>query len=225
MIDPSVQRLNMIESQIRPSDITDQAILRAMGSVHREEFLSSERKALAYLDIDQPLVFPKQNRASQRFLWAPRTFAKLLQLAAIQPTHRVLDVGCGTGYSTAIMSKLSEEVVALETDSALAQVACDMVKAHKINNVRVLEGSLPEGCPKEAPFDIILLEGAVAQTPDKLLNQLKDGGRLVGILRKGYSSRAYRWLRSGEVVSSHPEFDIPNAFILPGFEPKRGFVF
>lgn len=225
MIDPSIQRLNMIESQIRPSDITDQGILRAMGAIRREDFVSPERRDLAYLDIDQPLVFPKQKAPPKRFLMAPRTFAKLLQLAAVKSSHRVLDVGCGTGYSAAILAKLCQKVVALESDTILLDVASQIFKNHEIENISLVQGALPDGNLKEAPYDIIFLEGAISQSPKILLDQLKDGGRMIGIQKKDYGGRAYQWIRTGEIVSSHPEFDIPHTFILPGFEASRGFVF
>lgn len=225
MTDSTIQRLNMVECQIRPSDVTDLRILRAMGKVAREDFLPSSHKSLAYVDIDQPLLFSGQERSPRRFLLAPRTLAKLLQLGRIEPTHRVLDVGCGTGYAAAVVSPLCQRVIALECDPILAEVASQTLTSKGLKNVTVVQRSLGTGYPEEAGFDTILLEGCVCDVPQCLLDQIKEGGRLVAILKSGYGGRAYVWLRSGQVVSSYADFDIPEARYLPGFEAPEKFVF
>jgi protein-L-isoaspartate(D-aspartate) O-methyltransferase len=155
---------------------------------------------------------------------APRTFAKLLQLAAVEATDLVLDIGCATGYSAAILARLAQTVVALECDLALAQEATRVLQSLGADNVAVVQGELAAGYPAEGPFDVIVIEGAVASVPDALIGQLKDGGRLVAIVSDGRTGRAAVWRRSGGAVSESDGFDASAPF-LPGFEPARHFVF
>jgi protein-L-isoaspartate(D-aspartate) O-methyltransferase len=223
MSDLSLQRLNMVESQVRPSDVTDRRIPRAMQAVPREAFVSSARRSLAYLDIDLPLEIPGQGPTG-RVILAPRTFAKLLQLASIEPSDIVLDIGCGTGYSSAILARLAQTVVALERDTALVQEATRVLQAMGVDTVAVVQGDLTAGYPSEGPFDAIVLEGAVTSVPEALLGQLKDGGRLVAILSDGRTSRAQVWQRTGSAISESDGFDAAAPF-LPGFEPVQRFSF
>lgn len=223
MSDLSLQRQNMVESQVRPSDVTDRRIPRAMTAIPREVFVSATRRSLAYLDTDIPLDVPGQG-TSGRVLLAPRTLAKLLQLAAIEPTDVVLDVGCGSGYSSAIIGRLAQTVVALETQTALAQEATRVLQSLGADNVAVVQGDLPAGYPAEGPFDAIVVEGAVASIPDGLLGQLKDAGRLVAIVSDGRTGRGCVWRRSGQAISERDGFDAGAPF-LPGFEPVSRFVF
>lgn len=224
MTDLTLQRQNMVESQVRPSDVTDRRIPRAMGTVPREAFVSAVRKNLAYLDIDLPVDVPGQTGVSGRVLLAPRTLAKLLQLASVEATDIVLDIGCATGYSSAILSKLAQTVVALESDTALAQEGTRVLQSLGADNVAVVQGDLAAGYPAEGPFDVIVIEGAVAAVPDALLGQLKDGGRMVAILSDGRTGRATVWRRTGGAISESDAFDAAAPF-LPGFAPSRGFVF
>lgn len=223
MTDLSLQRQNMVESQVRPSDVTDRRIPRAMNAVPREAFVSAARRSLAYLDTDLP-VDGISSGPRGRVMLAPRTFAKLVQLARIESTDVVLDVGCATGYSSAIIGRLAQTVVALECEVALAQEASRVLQAQGADNVAVVQGELPAGYPAEGPFNAIVLEGAVARVPDALLGQLKDGGRLVAILSDGRTNRALVWQRSGSTISERDGFDAAAPF-LPGFEPVERFVF
>lgn len=223
MTDLSLQRQNMVESQVRPSDVTDRRIPRAMNAVPREAFVSAARRSLAYLDTDLP-VDGISSGPRGRVMLAPRTFAKLVQLARIESTDVVLDVGCATGYSSAIIGRLAQTVVALECEVALAQEASHVLQAQGADNVAVVQGELPAGYPAEGPFNAIVLEGAVARVPDALLGQLKDGGRLVAILSDGRTNRALVWQRSGSTISERDGFDAAAPF-LPGFEPVERFVF
>jgi protein-L-isoaspartate(D-aspartate) O-methyltransferase len=223
MADLSLQRQNMVDSQVRPSDVTDRRIPRAMIAVPREAFVSPARKGVAYLDIDLPVDVPGRGPTG-RVVLAPRTFAKLLQLAAVEATDLVLDIGCATGYSAAILARLAQTVVALECDLALAQEATRVLQSLGADNVAVVQGELAAGYPAEGPFDVIVIEGAVASVPDALIGQLKDGGRLVAIVSDGRTGRAAVWRRSGGAVSESDGFDASAPF-LPGFEPARHFVF
>jgi protein-L-isoaspartate(D-aspartate) O-methyltransferase len=223
MIDSTAQRINMVESQVRPSDVTDRRILRAMLEVPREAFVPQARQALAYIDAPVPVGSASAGRPA-RTLLAPRTFAKLVQLAEIGPASVVLDVGCATGYSTAVLGRLAKAVVAVEVDSALAAQARETLRKQGVSNALVIDGALEAGAPSHAPFDAILVNGAVEQVPDALLGQLKDGGRLVGILAQGPAGRGQVWHRRGTVFDSRPVFDA-GADLLPGFARQPEFTF
>ena len=167
-------RLNMVESQVRPNGITDHRIIDAMALVKRENFLPAERKEIAYLDED---VLLKAAADGPRYLIEPMAFARMVHLAAIKPTDSVLVIGTGTGYSAAIISTLAQNVVALEFDRELAALA----RANLVDcpNVRVEEGKLAAGSPASGPYDVILIEGRVAEIPESLCAQLNHDGRII----------------------------------------------
>jgi protein-L-isoaspartate(D-aspartate) O-methyltransferase len=223
MIDFRQQRLNMAESQVRPSDITDGRIIRAMLEVPREAFVPEEFASIAYSDGAVP-VRSRTGGAGERHLLPPRTLAKLIQLAHVGPQSVVLDAGCATGYSTAVLARLAGRVVALEADPALARAAEAHLRETGIGNTVVIEGPLADGARAEAPFDAILLNGAVPAIAIRLLQQLGDGGRLVAMLSKGPLCRAYVWQRSGTTIDRQPAFE-GAAAPLPGFEVPAEFVF
>jgi protein-L-isoaspartate(D-aspartate) O-methyltransferase len=155
---------------------------------------------------------------------APRVLAKLIQHLELGERDLVLDVGCGPGYSSAILAKMAQTVVALESDPALAEQATKALATVSIDNAVVVTGPLPEGFAKEGPYDAILLNGAVTQVPKGLLDQLKDGGRLVAVISDHTFGRATQWRRLGATFDARPLFDA-GAPPLPGFERKAEFVF
>ena len=222
MIDSKQQRINMVESQVRPSDVTDRRIIRAMLEVPREAFVPASLQALAYMDEAVPAAEGADGRPG-RCLLAPRTFAKLVQLADIGPDAVVLDVGCATGYSTSILARLAKAVVAVEVDAALAARAKQTLRSLGVGNAVVIEGALEQGAAAHAPFDAILLEGAVPQVPQELLGQLKDGGRLVAVIADGAFGSAQVWRRTGKLFDPRPVFDA-GAQPLPGFSRRAEFV-
>jgi protein-L-isoaspartate(D-aspartate) O-methyltransferase len=222
MTDFYEQRLNMVESQVRPSDVTDQRIIRAMLEVPRERFVPAEFASIAYFDGPVP-VAARPSRGEPRSLLPARTFAKLVQLAEVGPHTAVLDVGCATGYSTAVLARLAQRVVAVEADRDLARAAAATLQGLGAGNARVIEGPLAAGAPAEGRFDAILLNGAVPAVPAALLEQVADGGRLVAMLHMGPVCRAHVWRRSGKVVNGQPAFD-GAAAPLPGFEVPAEFV-
>ncbi len=222
MIDSKQQRINMVESQVRPSDVTDRRIIRAMLEVPREAFVPQSLQALAYMDEAVAAIDADGGRPG-RCLLAPRTFAKLVQLAEIGSDAVVLDVGCATGYSTAVLARLAKSVVAVEVDAALAARATQTLRHLGVGNAVVIEGALEKGAASHAPFDAILLEGAVPQVPEALLEQLKDGGRLVAVIADGIFGRAQVWRRTGKVFDARPVFDA-GAQPLPGFARQAEFV-
>jgi protein-L-isoaspartate(D-aspartate) O-methyltransferase len=207
----------MVESQVRPSDVTDRRILRAMAQVPRELFVPEALRSLAYSDGSVRL-------AKGRSLMAPRTFAKLLQAAETEPTGSLLIVGAGTGYSAAVASPLTAEVVALECDEKLASEARKTLAGLGLGNVSVVTGELSDGWVQEAPFDSIFVEGAISAAPSALLSQLKDGGRLVAILKQGLVGKAVVWRRQAAVYGAADIFDASGE-TLPGFEPVQEFAF
>lgn len=223
MIDSDLQRTNMVESQIRPSDVTDRRILRAMGLVRRENFLPGALAPLAYMDEAVPLDAgaPSASMAARRTMLAPRTFAKLVQLAAIEPSNRVLLVGAGRGYSAAVVSQFAAAVVVLECDETLAMAAKTALA--NCPNVSIIVGPLRDGAPDVATFDAIIVEGAIWERPDGLLGRLKAGGRLVAVSNRQGVGQATLWTQAGDQFAETASFDA-SAGPLPGFERPMAFA-
>ena len=221
-IDFSEQRTKMVDGQIRTTDVTDAAILSAMLAVPREAFVPDARINLAY--IDENILISQERGATARYLMQPSPFAKLLQLAEIRSDDRVLDVGAGTGYSAAILSRLCKSVVALETDTGLADQAASTLARIGCDNVSVEKGPLAAGCPAKAPYDVIFVGGSVEELPDTLTEQLAEGGRLVAVEGSGNAGVARVYLKSNGVVTGRRTF---NAAVkpLPGFEGMSKFEF
>jgi len=211
------QRRNMVESQVRANDVTDVRVQEAMLAVPRERFVPATRKGAAYADAPVELV-------SGRYLLEPRAFAKLLQIAQINNTDRVLDVGCTTGYSSAVLAKLAAKVTALEQDADLVRVAVEMLPAVGAKNATVVQGSLADGHKPAAPYDVIFVNGAIETRPDALLGQLAEGGRLVAILKPDAQGKGQVYLKESGRIGSRADFDADSP-ILPGFRQKAGFVF
>ena len=217
----ALQRKNMVESQVRPSDVTDRRITSAMQDLARENFLPAAVANLAYMD--EALAV-----APGRSLMPPRAFAQLLQLASLEAGHNVLIVGALQGYSAAVMSRLAGKVLALESDSTAATAANAALEQCGAHNVTVVSGPHIDGWPAAAPYDVIFVEGAVERVPDTLVAQLAPGGRLVTVEVSGKVGRAVVLQKSGrqgqEVVSKRVAFDasIPR---LPGFEAPKTFAF
>lgn len=222
MTDAAQQRTNMVESQILTSDVTDRRVLLAMGAVPREKFVPESLAALAYMDEPVPVTTAAAG-VGRRWLMAPRVFAKLLQLADVGSEDRVLDVGCASGYSAAVLGRIAKTVVALESDGALAAAARKNLADLTIAGAEVVEGPLPEGRPDAGPYDAIVLEGSVPEPATMLLDQLKDGGRLVGVVQAdGALGKAVIWRRLGRSLDQWTAFDAA-APALPGFERAPAF--
>ncbi len=220
MVDAATQRLNMVESQVLTSDVTDRRILRAMRALPRERFVPAPMTALAYMDEAVPVT---PAGAERRWLLAPRVLAKLMQLADIGDDNHVLDVGGATGYSAAVLAGMGKSVVALESNIKLAEQARANLAALAIDNASVALGELTAGWLDKAPYDAIVLQGAAATVPEALFDQLKDGGRLVAILVESGLGKATVWRRLGRSVDAWGAFDAA-APVLPGFERVPVFV-
>ena len=221
MVDFATARRKMVDNQVRTSDVTSYPVLDAMGEVPRESFVPAEQRPLAYIDEDLPL---NANTVGDRFLMEPALFAKLIQSAAIEADDVVLVIGCGTGYSAAVIAKMASSVVALESDPGLAATGSDILLDLGIDNVAVVTGPLTAGWKAEGPYDAIVVEGAVEVLPHGLFEQLKDGGRLVVVEGYGLSGMAKVYTRTGAGISGRATF---NASVkpLPGFAKSPEFVF
>ena len=223
MIDYARQRQAMVDGQVRVNDVTDPRIIAAMLELPREKFVPASRTALAYVDEDLPLRGTAAGKPA-RYLIEPMVLAKLVQALAISESDHALDIGCGSGYSTALLSRLAASVVALEEDPEFVPIATRLLASLGVTNARVISGPLSVGAPQEGPYDALLLEGSVEVVPQALTDSLKDGGRLAAVVGSGRSAKATLYLRSGKVVSARSVFDaaIPP---LPGFAAPKEFVF
>jgi protein-L-isoaspartate(D-aspartate) O-methyltransferase len=217
----STARQKMVDSQVRPSDVTDVGIIDAMRTVPREAFVPQNQRALAYLDLDLDVG---EGGPAKRFLIKPVVIAKMLQAADIKDTDAVLVVGCASGYLAALVAKLARQVTATECDPSLVAKARGVFAELGIGNVTVKAAAVAKGDSENAPYDVIILNGATEIVPDGLYRQLKEGGRLVGVFAMTQPQRAVIVTRSHDDFGNRALFDaaIP---VLPGFERPAAFVF
>jgi len=213
----AIARRHMVESQLLPSRVTDEALLDAMRSIPRERFVPKAYRGVAYLDEDLPV-------AEGRYLLEPVVLARLITEAEVSDRDLVLDLAAGTGYSTAVLARLANTVVGLECDPDLAAKATDVLADLGVDNAAIIEGPLEEGLPDQAPFDVILFQGAVEVVPESLLRQLAEGGRLLAVVVTDGVGKATRFLRVGDGFGRRVLFDagVP---LLPGFRRERVFQF
>jgi protein-L-isoaspartate(D-aspartate) O-methyltransferase len=223
MMDFAAARRMMVDGQVRTSDVTDLRIIAAMLELQRERFVPETQAGLAYLDLDVPVGRAAPGEPARRLL-KPMVLAKMVQAAAVKASDHVLDVGCATGYSSALLARLAHDVVALEQDSALAKLAGENLQATGASNAAVVTGPLAEGYPPKAPYDVIFVNGASEIVPQKLCAQLKDGGRLLMVLGRAPNGKAMVYRSVAGDVSGWPVFDAA-APLLPGFAEPPAFVF
>ncbi len=216
MTDQVARRTMMVDTQIRPSDVTKYPIIEAFLLVPREEFVPSDRRETAYASENIEL-------GQGRVVLEPRTFAKMLDVVDIQPRDLVLDVGPALGYSTAILSRLAETVIALEEDPSLAREAEQSLAEWGADNAALVEGSLVDGAPRHGPYDVIIIEGAVERVPDSLLGQLKEGGRIVCLFAEGALGTCRIGHRIDGQVSWRYAFNA-GAPVLRGFQAESAFA-
>ena len=212
-------RQKMVDGQVRPSDVTDIRIIDAMLAVPREAFVPENKQALAYLDLDLDV-----GESAKRFLIKPAVLAKMLQAAEIKEADKVLVVGCASGYAAAVIARFASQVTATESDTALAAKAKDILGRIGCENVAVRTAAAADGDPANAPYDVILLNGATEIVPERLYGQLRAGGRLVGVFATSQPARA------AIVTCSHGDFGHRTLFdaaapVLPGMERIPAFVF
>jgi protein-L-isoaspartate(D-aspartate) O-methyltransferase len=217
----STARQKMVDGQVRPSDVTDAGIIDAMLTVPREAFVPQNQRALAYLDLDLDV---SEGGPAKRFLIKPVVIAKMVQAADIKDTDNVLVVGCASGYSAALVAKLARQVTATECDPSLVAKARGALAELGIENVTVKAAEVAAGDSANAPYDVIILNGATEIVPDGLYRQLREGGRLVGVFAMTQPQRATIVTRSHGDFGNRALFDaaIP---VLPGLERPPAFVF
>jgi protein-L-isoaspartate(D-aspartate) O-methyltransferase len=223
MLDFAKARRMMVDSQLRTFDVNDLAVLAAFDEVPREAFVPAGRESLAYMDQDIP-VSDGAGARERRFMLASMVLARMIQALEVGPGDKVLDVACGLGYSSAVLARLGCSVIALETDEALAEEARRRLGWCGVEGVMIAAGALERGYPEAAPYEAILVNGAVEVRPDGLLRQLGEGGRLVCVEGRGRAARATLYVRAGDAFGSRPLFDAA-APALGAFRAEPGFVF
>ncbi|WP_166415983.1 protein-L-isoaspartate O-methyltransferase family protein [Cochlodiniinecator piscidefendens] len=212
----STRRTMMVDTQVRPSDVTKFPIIEAMLTVERENYVADNLREAAYADSNLSLN-------AERVVLEPRSFAKMLDALDIQNDELVLDLGCGLGYSSAVIARMAEAVVAVEADADLAAEAQTILSSNGADNVAVIEAPLAEGAAKFGPYDVITLQGAVEVIPQAIIDQLKDGGRIAAIFMEG----ALGVVRVGHKVNGTVHWRMSfnaTAPILVGFEENRAFA-
>jgi protein-L-isoaspartate(D-aspartate) O-methyltransferase len=217
----STARQNMVDCQVRPSDVTDSRIIDAMLEVPREVFVPANQRPLAYMDLDLDV---SEAGSAKRFLIKAAVTARMLQAAEIKETDKVLVVGCATGYTAAVVAKFAPRVTATEGDSALAAKAGTALAELGLGNITVATAPVADGNQAGAPYDVIVLNGATEVVPEGLYRQLAEGGRLVGVFATTQPPRATIVTHSQEDFGSRALFDAV-APVLPGLERHPSFVF
>ena len=210
-------RHNMVENQIRANLVTDPVVISAMTELPREVFVPEQLQGIAYVDEDIVL-------GQGRCLMEPVVLARLLQEAAVQSSDVVLDVGCGSGYSAAVLARMASTVVALEPDAGLAARANGIMAELGIDTVAVVEGPMKDGWSEQAPYDVIFFDGAVSEVPSAIRDQLAEGGRLVAVIAEGGMGKAVLITRHGGTYSRRTVFDAATSS-LPGFVRRPTFEF
>lgn len=218
MADTALQRKNMVESQVRPSDVTDRRITTAMSSVPREAFVPEQLARLAYSDEALHI-------GADAVMLPPTVLARLLQLADLNPADTVLVIGGCAGYAAAIVAQIAKSVVALLPDSARAASVASACKSIAADNVTTASGAPSDGWKAQAPYGVIVIEGGVETVPETLKGQLADGGRLVAIKMERGLGHAFLLQKTGALFVRRDGFQTA-APLLPGFDsPKPAFVF
>lgn len=217
MVDYAAAREAMVDGQVRPADVSSYPILRALRAVAREDFVPEAMKPVAYLGEHVPI-------GPNRVVLDPRVFAKMLEAIHVGPKDLVLDVGCGLGYSAAVLARMAEAVVAVEEDPSLATDAETRLRAHGVDNAVVEAGPLAEGVAAHGPYDAIVVEGGIEVLPTALSDQLKPGGRIVAVVMDGASGQARIGHKTEGGVAWRRVFDA-SAPTLPGFAAAKAFEF
>ncbi len=210
------RRTTMVDTQIRPMDVTKYPVLDALQDVPRELYVPDNQKDAAYAGTNLPL-------GGGRVVLEPRTLAKMLESLDIQPDEMVLDIGSGLGYSAAVIARLAEAVIALEEDESLASEAEATLSAEAVDNVAVVTGSLCEGAAQHSPYDVIVLQGGVAELPGVIEDQLKEGGRIACLFMEDALGAVKIGYKLDGRVNWRFGFNA-GAPVLPGFEGNAAFV-
>jgi protein-L-isoaspartate(D-aspartate) O-methyltransferase len=210
------RRVMMVDTQVRPSDVTKFPIIDAMLTVPRETYVPRAMREAAYVGENLDI-------GGGRVVLEARTLAKLLDALDIQPTEMVLDLGCGLGYSAAVIARLADAVVAVEEDQALAAEAQQLLSDQGVDNAAVVTGPLAQGAAKHGPYDVITLQGGAEVVPDGLLAQLKEGGRIGVVFMEGPLGTVKIGCKIDGKISWRAMFNA-TAPVLQGFRAQRGFT-
>lgn len=210
------RRMTMVDTQVRPSDVTKFPIIEAMLRIPREAYVPDAQRDTAYLGANVDL-------GGGRVILDPRTLAKMLDALDVQPDQLVLDVGAGLGYSAAVLAWLAQTVVAVEEDESMAAEAQRLLSREGVDNAVVVAGPLAGGAAKHGPYDAIMIEGGVETVPEALLAQLRDGGRIAAVFMEGALGTVRIGRRDGARIDWRPAFHA-GAPVLPGFARSREFA-
>ena len=216
MSDFANRRMMMVDTQVRPSDVTKFPIIEAMLAVPRELYVPADKQEAAYIGTNVEL-------APGRVVLDPRSLAKMLDALDLLPEELVLDIGTGLGYAAAIMARMAGTVVAVEDDEARAADAQRILSEQGVDNAVVVTGPLAAGAPKHGPYDVIVLQGGIEHLPDTLIAQLKEGGRVAAIFMAGGLGTVRVGFRVGNAIDWRFIFNA-TAPVLPGFARERAFV-
>ncbi len=213
------QRRQLVDGQLRTADVNDKALLAAILETSREAFVRAQDRAFAYIDRD--LLVAPEGAPEPRFMLAPMVFGRMAQAVAVKTSDRVLDVACGTGWSSAVLARMAADVVALDNE---AMIGAARTALGGQSGIELVAGDLATGVPAKGPFDVIIVEGAIEVEPKALLDQLADGGRLVAVVGKGQSGRITLWTKSGTETGSVALLNAA-APLLKAFTKAPGFAF
>lgn len=219
MTDFALARRNMVDGQLRPNRVNNAALLTAIGELPRERFLPDGLRSVAYADDDVPL-------GNGRFMMEPMVLARLIQSLQPQSEDKAMVVAAGRGYGAAILARLVKSVVAVESDAGLAAAAQQTLRELSVTNVQQVAGPTEQGAAASAPYDVILIEGAVGEVPAAIVDQLAEGGRLASVISdpSGALGVAQLFVKQGGVTSGRPLFDAGTP-PLPGFARPPRFTF
>lgn len=221
-MDFAAARRKMVDNQVRPNGVTDLRLIAALLAVPREHYVPAGKSAMAYMDGDLPVASVTHGRPD-RCLLKPMVLARMIQALDIAETDRILDVACGTGYSTALLARLGARVTGLEETPVLAESAGRILASAGVTNAAVVSGPLEAGWPAGGPYDAILINGTVDSVPKALLAQLAEGGRLVAVVSKA-PGEVVLYRSVNREASGVPVFDAA-APVLPAFSKPPVFVF
>lgn len=212
----ATRRMMMVDTQVRPSDVTKFPIIEAMLSVPREIYVPRDLQEAAYVGDNLSL-------GAGRVMLEPRTLAKMLDALDVQPSEMVLDVGCGLGYSSAVIARLAETVVAVEEDAEMAAEAQRLLSVEGVDNAVVVTGPLAAGAAKHGPYDAVMVEGGVESIPDALVHQIKDGGRIAAVFMEGNVGTVRIGIKREGRINWRFTFNAA-APVMGGFSRERGFA-
>lgn len=223
MSDFNSMRINMVNNQIKPFAVTDTKILDAFGEIPRENFSQYSNEAIIY--SDNIVYLSNKKKYQSRFYLSPAILAKMIQIADIQNNEKILEIGCLTGYSSTILSKLCKKVFAIDNDQELIDIANNNVKELGIKNITFAHNALKDGYPKKAPYDVIFIHGSIEVLPDDISSQIRENGRIVTISNNNNVGNVVVFKKAGSFLDKINYFEISVPYISEEFIKKNKFTF